>query len=136
MADKEPAIPARQLTAPAAVLAGGILLLVVSFFWPGKSVSRAAWSFEQAKAYQQASVKLHSLSQETAASAGANKEKALREKLSNAESEYKAIRAQLDSAIDRPKHITLALRICGSLLAILGLTIIYRGAGTRQAHVL
>jgi hypothetical protein len=129
MADNEPERqPARQPVLPAVLLAGGILLLVVSFFWPGQSVSRAAWSPEQAKAYQEASVKLHSLSQETAASAGANNEKALREKLAKAEIDYKAIRTQLDSAIDRPKHITLALRICGSLLATIGLSMIYNRA--------
>ena len=130
MADNEPATqPAGQPVLPATLLAVGILLLVVSFFWPGQSVSRATWSLEQAKAYQAASVKLHSLSQETVASAGANNEKDLREKLAKAETEYKAIRTQLDAAIDRPKHITVAMRICGSLLAIIGLSMIYRRAG-------
>ncbi len=108
----------------AGLLAVGILLLAVSFFWPGQSVSRAAWSPDQAKAYQDASLKLHSLSQETIAKAGANK--AFREKFAEAEAEYKIIRSQLDSAIDRPKHITLAIRITGSLLAIAGLMLIYR----------
>jgi hypothetical protein len=89
-------------------------------------VSRSAWSPEQAKEYQAASVKLHSLSQQTVAAAGSNSDKANREKLAQAETEYKAIRSQLDSAIDRPKYITYALRIVGSLLAITGLTLIYR----------
>lgn len=118
--------PALQSSLAVGLLAGGILLLAISFFWPGQSVSRAAWSTEQAKAYQDASVKLHSLSQETVGTAGANSQKALREKLDKAEAEYKAIRSQLDSAIDRPKHITLALRIFGTLMAIAGLTLIYR----------
>jgi hypothetical protein len=134
MADIEPeAKPASQPVLPAALLAGGIALLVASFFWPGQSISRTAWSPEQAKAYQAASVKLHSLSQETAASAGRNNEKALREKLSKAEADYKAIRTQLDAAIDRPKHVTLFLRICGSLLAIIGLSMIYSRAGNQSA---
>jgi hypothetical protein len=127
MADNELAKQSpRQSTLAAILLAGAILLLAVSFFWPGQSVSRAAWSPEQAKAYQAASVKLHSLSQQSVATAGSNNDKALREKLAEAEAEYKAIRSQLDSAIDRPKHITLALRICGSLSAIAGLSLIYR----------
>ena len=127
MADNEPdRQPARQSSLAALLLAGGILLIALSFFWPGQSASRAAWSNEQAKAYGAASEKLHSLSQETAAAAGSNNEKANRAKLEKAETEYKALRSQLDSAIDRPKHITLALRIIGSLLAIAGLTLIYR----------
>ena len=130
MVNNEPAKQtARQPMLAAILLAAGILLLLISFFWPGQSTSRAAWSPEQAKAYQKASVKLHNLSQETVATAGSNNDKALREKLDKAEAEYKAIRAQLDSAIDRPKHITLALRIVGTLLAIAGLTAIYRRTG-------
>jgi len=127
MADNEQSKqPARQSSLAAVLLAGGILLLVVSFFWPGQSVSRSTWSPEQAKAYQAASVKLHGLSQETVAAAGSNNDKANREKLARAEVEYKAIRSQLDSAIDRPKYITYAMRIFGSLFAIAGLTLIYR----------
>jgi hypothetical protein len=127
MADNEqPKQPAPQSSLAAVFLAGGILLLAVSFFWPGQSVSRAAWSPDQAKAYQAASVKLHSLSQETVTTPGSNNNKANREKLAQAEAEYKAIRSQLDSAIDRPKYITYALRILGSLFAITGLTLIYR----------
>jgi len=118
--------PARQSSLAAILLAAGILLFLVSFFWPGQSMSRGAWSPEQAKAYEAASVKLHGLSQETVASAGSEKEKSLRAKVEQAEAEYKVLRSQLDSAIDRPKHVTLALRICGSLLAIAGLTLIYR----------
>ena len=127
MADNEQSKqPARQSSLAAVLLAGGVLLLVVSFFWPGQSVSRSTWSPEQAKAYQAASVKLHGLSQETVAAADSNNDKANREKLARAEVEYKAIRSQLDSAIDRPKYITYAMRIFGSLFAIAGLTLIYR----------
>jgi hypothetical protein len=127
MADNEHAKPpARQSSLAAALLAAGILLLAVSFFLPGQSVSRSAWSPEQAKAYQDASVKLHGLSQQTVAAAGSNDDKSNREKLAQAEAEYKAIRSQLDSAIDRPKYITHALRIVGSLMAIAGLALIYR----------
>jgi hypothetical protein len=121
--------PARQSPLAAILLGGGILVLVVSFFWPGQTISRAAWSDEQAKAYQTASVKLHSLSHETtAAAANATADKALREKLDKAQAEYKAIRSQLDSAIDRPKYVTFAMRIAACLMAIVGLTLIYRRA--------
>ena len=130
MADSEPAKQPTHRPAIAAGLLGmGILLLVLSFFWPGQSISRTAWSPEQAKAYQAASVKLHTLSQQTVTTAGSNSDKVNREKLAEAETEYKAIRTQLDSAIDRPKHLTYALRIVGALLAITGLTRIYRRSG-------
>src|SRR5829696_2962889 len=121
-------LPARQSAWAAILLALGILLFVVSFIWPGRSASRAAWSNEQAKAYDAASIKLHSLSQETVAAAGANNEKALRSKVAQAEAEYKVLRSQLDSAIERPKYITLALRVFGTLMAVAGLTLIYRRA--------
>jgi hypothetical protein len=120
--------PARHSIFAIALLAGGILLFALSFVWPGQAASRAAWSPEQAKAYDAASIKLHSLSQETVAGAGSNNAKALRAKVDQAEAEYKVLRSQLDSAIDRPKHITLALRISASLLAIVGLTLINRRA--------
>lgn len=119
---------APQPIGAASLLIGGILLVLASFFWPGQSSSRAAWSNEQAKAYDAASVKLHSLSQETVAAAGSNDEKALRAKVARAEAEYKVLRSQLDSAIDRPKHITLTLRIVGTLMAIAGLVLIYKHA--------
>lgn len=115
--------PKSPLTA-AIFLVCGLALLLVSFAWSGKSASRAAWSEEQAKAYQSASIKLHDLSQVTAAGAGSNNDKTNREKLAKAEADYKAIRSQLDSAIDRPTYITYAMRIAGSLMAIAGLTLI------------
>src|SRR3954464_5912530 len=68
MADSEQAKqPALHSAVAPSLLALGILVLAVSFFWPGQSVSRTAWPPEQAKAYQTASVKLHNLSQERVA---------------------------------------------------------------------
>src|SRR5215211_3368504 len=81
--------PARQSSLAIALLAGGILLFALSFVWPGQSPSRAAWTTQQAKAYDAASIKLHSLSQETVATAGSNNAKALRAKVEQAEAEYK-----------------------------------------------
>jgi hypothetical protein len=129
MADDKPAgRPSLRTSLAGGLMVTGIGLLLISFFWSGRAASRASWSAEQAKQYQAASVKLHSLSQESVAAAGSNNEKALREKLAQAETEYKAIRSQLDSAIDRPKYITYALRILGSLMAIAGVMLIYRRA--------
>lgn len=129
MAASEPAIrPAHQPALAAGLTATGILLLLLSLFWPGQSASRAAWSREQAKAYQAASVKLHSLSQQTVANGGSKAGKAATAELAQAEADYKVIRTQLDSAIDRPKHLTYLLRSIGTLLVIAGLTFIYRNS--------
>src|SRR5262249_49585846 len=43
------------------ILILGFGLVTVSLFWPSSSMSRASWTPEQAKQYQSASVKLHSL---------------------------------------------------------------------------
>ncbi len=118
--------PASQSPLAISLLAAGIVILIVSFFWPGQSASRAAWSPEQAQAYQAASVKLHGLSQQNIGATGSNKEKALREQLAKAEAEYKQIRSQLDAAIDQPRHLRLILRIFGTLMAIAGLVLINR----------
>jgi hypothetical protein len=127
MANDEPAgQPSLRTSLAGGLIVAGVGLLLISFFWSGQAVSRASWSAEQAKEYQAASVKLHSLSQESVAASGSNNDKALREKLAQAETEYKAIRSQLDSAIDRPKYVTFALRILGLVMAIAGLALIYR----------
>lgn len=111
------------------LLAAGVIALIVSFFWPSETTGHGAWPPEKAKAFQDASIKLHSLSQQGIAAAGSEKEKKLRQDLARADTEFKALKSELDAAIDQPKHIKLLLRICGTLTAIVGLGLIYRGAG-------
>ena len=105
---------------PATSLAGGILLILLSLFWPSGATSRANWSAEQAKQYQAASIKLHSLSHASVHPGTDVDPQAQRKELQQAEADYKAIRAELDSAIDRPKHLILAFRVAGVTLVAAG----------------
>jgi hypothetical protein len=97
----------------------GLLLVVASVFLPASAVSGTSWSPEQAKQYQAASVKLHSLSQ-TAASSTPEKQRELRTQLHDAEKEYASRRAELDAAIRRPHRVTTLLRVAGIALAAAG----------------
>ena len=124
-AEQPPKQSAWRQPLAAFLLAGGIAMVAVSFFWPSDSSNRANWSPQQARAYQAASVKLHSMSHETAHAAGSQDEKAVREKFDQAKAEYDALRGELDAAIDSPKNIRYALRIFGSLVAIAGLALNY-----------
>jgi hypothetical protein len=106
----------------------GLASFAISFIWPNQATSRANWSTEDAKAYQSASVKLHALSHESVHAAGTKNEKAIREKLDQAEAEYNALRGELDSAIERPKQIRIALRVAGLLSVAGGAAIFYKRA--------
>jgi hypothetical protein len=107
---------------PAMPLIVGIVFVLLSLFWPN-GASQSSWSPEQAKKYQSASVELHGLSH-SMAHAKPDEQAALNKKLQQAEADYKAIRSQLDSAIDRPGRISVVLRWTGiALMAIGGLTL-------------
>lgn len=126
--------PAKKLARPQQwallLVIGGVGLVALSFFWPTKSMSRASWSIEQARAYSEASAKLHGMSHEFVQAVGKPNEKEIREKFNEAKADYDALRTQLDAAVERPKHTTLALRVCGTLIAIAGLAILYRQPST------
>jgi hypothetical protein len=121
MADNQPVNPPvwRQSLATFLV-AAGLAIIAISFIWPGDAASRASWSTEQAQAYSAASAKLHGLSVETVGAAGSEKEKAIREKLDQAKAEFDVLHNQLESAINRPRHISTAMRILGALIAASG----------------
>jgi hypothetical protein len=125
MANTEPSAPSASRYWPAALLVVGLGLLATSFLLPGQSVSRASWSPEQARAYQKASIKLHGLSHEFEHAAGSKDQEALKEKLNQAQAEYGELRSQLDTAIDRPKHVATTLRVIGSLLIAVGAIAIF-----------
>jgi hypothetical protein len=128
MEDNRPAWQsARRDWLAAILLIGGLALLAMSYVWPGRATRRANWSLEQARAYQAASEKLHSLSHESVHAIGTNDEKEVGEKLAQAKAEYDVLRCQLDSAIDRPKQVRLMLRVCGFALAAAGAAILYKG---------
>jgi hypothetical protein len=108
-------------------LTGGIVLILLSLIWPTAAVSHGNWSPEKAKQYQSAAVKLHSLSHASLHASPDADQQAMRNELQQAEKDYQAIRSQLDSAIERPKHLAWALRVAGVALAISGGFAIYRG---------
>lgn len=103
----------------------GILLILLSLFWPTRGGGQSNWSPEQAKKYQAASVKLHSLAHSTA-HASAAEQQASRKELEQAEAEYTEIRAGLDSAIDGPRRFSRVLRWTGVFLLAAGGLVIYR----------
>lgn len=104
----------------AAALVGGGGLILLSLFLPSLAISRTNWSPEQAKRYQDASIQLHSLSHAAVHAARDGTASETREKLQLAEAEYKAIRADLDSATARPARIALVLRLSGIALLAVG----------------
>jgi hypothetical protein len=133
MADNQPVNPPVWRQSLAALLvAAGLAIIAVSFIWPGNAASRASWSNEQAQAYSAASAKLHGLSFETVGAAGSNKEKETREKLDKAKAEFDVLHNQLESAINRPRHISTAMRIVGGLIAASGAIILYYSANNSQ----
>ncbi len=105
---------------PALLLIGGIALVLLSLVLPGRAIGRANWSQKQATQYQAASVKLHSLSHASVHPSPDADRQAMHQELQQAEADYKAIRAQLDSAIDGPKNFTRTIRAAGIVLVLAG----------------
>jgi Flp pilus assembly protein TadB len=102
-----------------ALIATGLLLVVASVIIPAGAAAGTNWSPEQAKQYQAASVKLHSLSQSSAA-ATPEKRRELKSQLQDAEKDYASRRADLDSAIGRPNRMRWFLRLAGVVVAAAG----------------
>jgi cytochrome c biogenesis protein CcdA len=120
MADSEPEHRTDWRTALAiALIALGLLLVMVSVIMPAGTAGGTNWSPEQAKQYQAASVKLHSLSH-SSASANPEKQRELKNQLQEAEKDYASRRADLDSAIGRPTRVRWILRMVGIAVAAAG----------------
>ena len=119
MATSEPSHHVDRRTGLAiALIAVGLLLVAASVFLPEAATRGTNWSPEQAKQYQAASVKLHSLSHTAARSP--EKQEELRKQLQDAEKEYASRRADLDAALNRPHRVTFMLRVAGVFLAAAG----------------
>jgi hypothetical protein len=120
MADNEPEHRSDWRTALAiALIALGLLIVVASVIMPASAAGGTNWSLEQAKQYQAASVKLHSLSH-TSASANPEKQRELKSQLQEAEKDYASRRVDLDSAISRPTRVRWILRMAGVAVAAAG----------------
>lgn len=110
----------RRLAVPYILLSGGVALILFSFMLPARLLSQSNWTPEQAKQYQAASLKLHSLSHASLHSTPEADREAQQNQLKQADADYQAIRSQLDSATKRPKNIAFAMRILGAGLLIVG----------------
>jgi hypothetical protein len=111
----------------ALLVVGGFGLVAWSFVWPSVSNSTAGWSPEQARDYQAASAKLHSLSHQSVHAAGQENEAQVRAELHKAQAEYDLLRGQLDSALDRPWRMAWWLRLSGlTLVGVGGVSLYFR----------
>jgi hypothetical protein len=110
---------------PPLVLILGCFLIAVSLIWPFSSTNHTGWSPEQAKQYQAASVKLHSLSHAAMHPTPDTDLKAQRKELEQAQEDYSAIRSQLDSAIAWPRQVAITMRIGGTLLGAIGAYLLF-----------
>jgi hypothetical protein len=121
MANSTPPASSRgwQKALAAGLIVAGITLIALSFFWPGKSSRRGAWSDAQAEQYQAASLKLHGLSHDIAHAPPQRKQE-VDEELKKARAEYDAIRAELDAALSRPQRLGWMLRFAGLACLLAG----------------
>lgn len=127
MADNEPDRKLAWLPILAgSLLASGIGLTLLSFFWTNVASGHSNWSPEQAEQYQAAAARLHGLSHESVHATRNGDAQAVHEKLEKAKVEYDALRTQLDAAIVRPGQIAFVLRTAGfALLAAGGFGLYY-----------
>lgn len=122
----------RWLAIPALLFTVGIVLILLSFILPAKALSRSGWTQDQAKRYQAASLKLHSLSQASLHPTADADPAAQHKELARADAEYKMIRAQLDAATNRPQNIAFIMRLIGGGLIAIGGTAVYLGRPERR----
>jgi hypothetical protein len=126
MASPEPAKRhAWQPVVAALLVVAGCGLIAWSFVWPSLSTSAAGWSREEAREYQAASAKVHSLSHQHAHAAERGNEAAVRAELDKAQVKYEVLRGQLENAMGRPRRIAILLRIAGFALVGVGAAILY-----------
>jgi hypothetical protein len=111
--------------APPLLLIAGFSLIGVSLIWPTNSTNGSGWTPAQAKQYQAASEKLHSLSHAALHPTAETDLRAKRQELEQAQEDYSVIRSQLDSAIAWPRTIAIAMRIGGILLGTIGAYLLY-----------
>jgi hypothetical protein len=126
MPDPEPERSLAWQTVVAVLLvAAGFLLIAWSFIWPSVSSRATGWSQEEARSYQAASARLHSLSHQSAHATPSENEARVQAELAQARAEYHALRDQLDRALDRPRRVAWWLRIGGLGLIAAGATSLY-----------
>jgi hypothetical protein len=121
MPNSEPRSSAdRRTVAAITLLTAGIALLALSFAWTWWATGRSSWSDQQALKFQEASSRLHSLSHEYAHEAQHGDTDALRSQLAEAQARFGEMRAQLETAQNRPKRVAMMIRVAGLLMAVIG----------------
>jgi hypothetical protein len=98
------------------LLIAGIASIVLSFSRYVAASGQVAWSQDEALQYQAAAVKLHGLSHQFVHESRQGNQQSVRAELDKAQTEYDALRTQLESAMNRSKYIARMLRVSGVLL--------------------
>ena len=125
--------PQMRHLAAIAMVAVGVALVALSVLWPRVSKPEAAWSAEQARQYQSTASRLHSLSHQSANQPPDASDPKLRAELDATRAEYERLRADLDTARERPGNFARWLRYAGlGLLAAGVILLLTGGAGPRR----
>jgi hypothetical protein len=121
----EQSLPWRAIVA-AVLLVGGIGIVALSFVWTRVANPRANWSTDQARQFQAAAARLHSLSHQHAQQSQQGDRQKMNAELELAKSEYQLLEGHLDAARSRPKNVAFGLRLTGMALMAAGALGLYR----------
>jgi hypothetical protein len=103
------------------LVAGGTLLLVLSFLIPVEMISRTTWDANKARDFQQKALRVHELTHEVGGMEGSGDAAAAQRELAEATKEYDEAKAELSSATQRPRNFKAILRWTGIATAAMGL---------------
>src|SRR5262249_43828163 len=109
-----------------AMLLLGVVLIAVSLMWPSLPVGTSAWSVDQAREYQSASVSLHELSHKYEGELSKTRG-ALPPEFQQAKDKFDRLREELDAAQQRQMRIAHLMFFSGVLLSVVGGAIHFLG---------
>jgi hypothetical protein len=121
----EQSLPCRAIVA-VVLLVVGIGIVALSFVWPRVANSRANWSTDQARQFQAAAARLHSLSHQHAHQSRQSDPQKMNSELELAKTEYQLLEGQLEAARARPKNVAFGLRVAGVASMAAGALGLYR----------
>lgn len=116
----------RRPQAAIVMLLLGVVLIVVALMWPSLPTGNSAWSVDQAREYQSASVSLHELSHKYEGELSKTRS-ALPPEFRQAKEKFDRLREELDTAQQRQMRIAHLMFFCGVLLAVAGGAIHFLG---------
>jgi len=97
---------------PAVCVSAAVALLILGLLWPIAPTSQNSWSDEQAQRYAAASAELHGAAHDKQANS--------EEKYNDLKTRFDALKYELEEARIRPERTAFWLKVCGSVLAGLG----------------